>query len=52
MGINTRVSIRNSKMALIRRTSRTIRVPEDSMNFCRHHSIGKGVISFVVEKWD
>ena len=53
MSINTRGSTRNSKMTLIRRISRTVRVPEDTMNFCRHHSIGKGVgFSFVVEKWD
>lgn len=53
LDVHTRESIRNSKMTLIRRIGRTIRVPEYSTNFCRHQRIGKGVgFSFVVEKCD
>lgn len=44
---------KSRKMTLVRRKSRTVRVPENTMNFCRHRSIGKGVeFSFVKEKWD
>lgn len=30
-------------MTLVKKASRTARVPEDTVDFCRHNGIGKGV---------